>query len=41
VRLLLPFLVGGLVRPDADMVGLLLQFDPVPDARRLVIARGS
>ena len=24
--------IGGLVRPDADVVGLLLQFDPVPDA---------
>jgi CheY-like chemotaxis protein len=31
-RQLLRFLIGGLVRPDADMVGLLGQFDPVPDA---------
>ena len=29
-RALFPFLIGGLVRPDADVVGLLLQFDPVP-----------
>ena len=28
----LPVLTGGLVRPDADVVGLLLQSDPVPHA---------
>jgi hypothetical protein len=32
VRRLLPFLIGGLVRPNADVVGLLLQLDPVPYA---------
>ncbi len=32
MRQLLPFLIGGLVRPDADVVGLLLQFDPFPHA---------
>src|SRR5580704_19367920 len=31
-RRLVPFLIGGLVRPDADVVGLLGQFDPVPHA---------
>jgi hypothetical protein len=29
---LLPFLIVTLVRPDTDVVGLLGQFDPVPDA---------
>jgi len=29
---LLPVLIGGLVRPDADVVGLLLQFDAAPHA---------
>jgi hypothetical protein len=32
VRRLLLFLIGGLVWPDADVVGFLLQFDPVPHA---------
>ena len=32
MRRLLPFLIGGLVRPNANVVGLLLQLDPVPYA---------
>src|SRR6185437_4544050 len=32
LRRLLPLPIGGLVRPDADVVGSLPQLDPVPHA---------
>jgi hypothetical protein len=32
LRQLLLFLIGGLVRLDADVIGLVLQFDPMPHA---------